>query len=694
MKFCLNMIVKNESKIIKRLLQSVYDIFENDMTFCICDTGSEDDTCNLIYSFSREKKISGHIINEPFKNFEWNRNFVLSYIQKLEIKCDYVLLLDADMMLTGNKVNIVNYITNINKIDGFQIFQGTEDFFYPNIRIIKNLPMNGLSNSEKGFHYIGVTHEVINTPKDYKINVIDRSILFINDVGDGGAKSDKYTRDIKLLQEYLFYKPNDSRNTFYLANSYHDSGQFEKAIDVYKKRIILGGWVEELYYSAYRIGLCYMELSKSNSLGFCQSEYVENAIYYFLKAYEIHPHRVENLYQIIKHYRQINSGRLALHFCKLACDIAKETMTKGTPQFLFHHNKIYEYGLDVEYIVLSKLDGNMNVSKELLNVLNRSNDVSMCYEALFYYNMYVQQIKSNAIKHFTFNSNIGEFVSSSSSIIQDTMTSNYIYNVRYVNYLINPDGTYKCGPQIETINVQYILNSTNMNVLSKHIYNNGVNDMRKYRGIEDLRIFNHNNGNIYFTGTGLHNSGKIGVVFGVYNNNANLISYELNSPRNNDCEKNWVFVQNTDNSEKIRMIYHWHPLQIGVVQLIKNDISSAQFSITETYPTPRLFRFVRGSTNLIKFDNHNLFAIAHMVSPSTSISPRIYYHLFIKISNDFKTIKYTMPFKFTSESIEYCIGLTINNKNESEIICTYSTWDRTTNLCIFNKSFINSLFID
>ena len=38
---CLNMIVKNESKIIKRLLTSVMNIID---CYCICDTGSSDST--------------------------------------------------------------------------------------------------------------------------------------------------------------------------------------------------------------------------------------------------------------------------------------------------------------------------------------------------------------------------------------------------------------------------------------------------------------------------------------------------------------------------------------------------------------------------------------------------------------------------------------------------------------------------
>ena len=56
---CLNMIVKNESHIIIRLLQSVISIID---TYCICDTGSNDNTIEIIKHFFKENKIQGKII--------------------------------------------------------------------------------------------------------------------------------------------------------------------------------------------------------------------------------------------------------------------------------------------------------------------------------------------------------------------------------------------------------------------------------------------------------------------------------------------------------------------------------------------------------------------------------------------------------------------------------------------------------
>jgi glycosyltransferase involved in cell wall biosynthesis len=66
---CLNMIVKNESKIILRLLQSVLPIID---TYCICDTGSTDDTVKIIEKFFQKTNISGRIVSEPFKDFAHN----------------------------------------------------------------------------------------------------------------------------------------------------------------------------------------------------------------------------------------------------------------------------------------------------------------------------------------------------------------------------------------------------------------------------------------------------------------------------------------------------------------------------------------------------------------------------------------------------------------------------------------------
>jgi len=238
---CLNMIVKNESNIIRRLFDSVISIID---TYCICDTGSTDNTVKIIEEYFKEKGIYGKIVFEPFKNFCHNRNFALKSCLGMS---DFVLLLDADMTIKINKFNKIDLL----KADSFNILQGNDSFFYQNMRIVKN---NGL------YKYVGVTHEYIDSPQNNTVLSFDKNSIFINDIGDGGSKSNKFERDINLLLDGIKDEPNNVRYYFYLANSYHDSGKFEEAINTYLKRISLGGWDQEVWYSYYRIGLCYKNM--------------------------------------------------------------------------------------------------------------------------------------------------------------------------------------------------------------------------------------------------------------------------------------------------------------------------------------------------------------------------------------------------------------------------------------------------
>jgi glycosyltransferase involved in cell wall biosynthesis len=281
---CINMIVKNESKIITRMLDTVLPIID---AYCICDTGSTDNTVQIIEDYFKEKNIPGKVVVEPFLNFAHNRNFALKACEGLS---DYILLMDADM-----KLKITNFDkAKLRDYDSCYILQGSDNFYYQNMRIVKN---------DGRFNYVGVTHEYVNTPSDNKLLAIKKDELFIDDLGDGGCKNDKFERDVRLLTGAIEANPNCDRSHFYLANSYHDSGQYEMAIPIYEKRIKIGGWAQEVWYSYYRIGNCYKNLGN-----------MDKAISVWMEAYQYLPIRVENLYEIIYHYRNCSKHKLAEMF--------------------------------------------------------------------------------------------------------------------------------------------------------------------------------------------------------------------------------------------------------------------------------------------------------------------------------------------------------------------------------------------
>jgi tetratricopeptide (TPR) repeat protein len=197
------------------------------------------------------------------------------------------------------------------------LFQGNEDFYYKNARIVRNA----------GYSYSGVTHEYLNLPDGHTSHCLTKDELFILDIGDGGSKANKFERDIELLTNGIKDDPTNVRYHFYLANSYNDSGNKEKAIVYYKKRSEMGGWYQEIWMSHYRLGLIY----ESSNLP-------EYAIFHWLQCLQIIPNRIENLYEIIKYYRIHSKHHLALHFYTMAKNILKTLPNNEKDNFLFLKN--------------------------------------------------------------------------------------------------------------------------------------------------------------------------------------------------------------------------------------------------------------------------------------------------------------------------------------------------------------------
>ena len=666
---CLNMIVKNESKIITRLLDSVVSIID---CYCICDTGSTDETINIINEYFGNKGIPGKIVTEPFQNFSHNRNVSLHSCLGMS---DYVLLLDADMVL-----EIKSFNKNVlNNADCFYILQGSDSFYYQNMRIVKN---NGKYN------YCGVTHEYINTPEGSKILGFEKTKLFIKDVGDGGAKNDKYERDIRLLLEGIQEEPSNVRYYFYLANSYHDSGKFDEAIPFYKKRIEFGGWIEEVWYSYYRIGLCYKNMGKMG-----------DAISTWMEGYNHYPERLEGLYEIIQHYRIISKHKLCNIFYKLSQDVLNKNLNRDN--YLFLNNDVYLSKIYYEYTIFSAYLGVKNINNEVMQVLNNSQDEAISNNLLqnmkFYKDILIQ--KKKIIMDNTITSNINNenmtLKSSSSCLLLNVDNNGYKMNVRYVNYHINENGGYlNCDKHIITVN-KYIELDKDFNILREKWIELKF-DNRRYIGIEDIRVFNDIETNkLMFIGTGLHKNDNIGIVFGDYDtNNFTLKESEL-VPNfcNSSCEKNWVFV---DYKNSTHIIYNWSPLQI-----CKINTDSSKLSLVETREMPNIFKKIRGSTCGFKYSNkvggsiqenismniieEEIWFVTHIVSYE---NPRHYYHIIAVFDTNMKLLRYSAPFKFEGDPIEYCLSIVVEDE---EVIMNYSTWDRTTRIGVYDKKYIDSI---
>jgi tetratricopeptide (TPR) repeat protein len=675
------MIVKNESHIIKRLFDSVMPIID---TYCICDTGSTDNTIEIIKEYFKEKGLSGKIITEPFKNFSYNRNFSLQACFGLS---DYVLLLDADMIVESN-----NFDKNIlHTADSFHILQGNESFTYQNVRIVKN---TGL------YKYVGFTHEYIDVPQNNNMLSFSKKDIFIRDIGDGGSKGNKFERDIILLLDGIKEEPNNGRYYFYLANSYYDLGRFNKAVTIYKKRIEIGGWREEVWYSYYRIGLC---LKNSNKFS--------DALFYWLEGYNYYPERLEGIYEIIKHYRIISKHKLCMLFYKVAEEILNKNENKDS--YLFLHNDIYSHKIYHEYTIFASYCGINNINNEIVHILNNSDDAIVLNNVLsnmkFYKQILQQKIllnSDNNIVSLVDGDNV-TFTSSSSCLIKNPNNNGYFCNIRYVNYNVEENGSYTIfGKHIISVN-KFVEFDNNFSVIKKE-WINLLFDDRLYIGVEDVKIyFDKYKNKLLYIGTGYHSNNQIGIVSGEYN--LNQKKFEINelkqSFKETSCEKNWIFV---DYKNKTHIIYEWHPLTICTLE--NNNLT-----IVERKVMPKVFSRVRGSssgfvyTKINKLDDNNndddgdnnnnniniqintieseIWFVTHIVSYDI---PRHYYHIISVFDLNMNLLRYSAPFKFEGKPIEFCLSIIVEDER---VLINYSTQDKTTRIGIYDKKYIDSLLL-
>lgn len=642
---CLNMIVKNESKIITRLFDSVIGVIDN---YCICDTGSTDDTIDIIRNYFSNKNISGKIVTEPFKNFCHNRNFALNSCLGM---ADYILLLDADMVFEVADFDK----TKMNGYDSFSILQGNDSFYYKNTRIVKN---NGL------YKYIGVTHEYIDTPHNNNNHNFKKCELFIRDLGDGGSKCDKFERDIKLLLSGIAEEPNNVRYYFYLANSYHDIGKYHESIDAYKKRISLGGWVQEVWYSHYRIGICLKKMGKIN-----------DAINYWLKGFYYYPERLEGLYEIMHHYRLTSQHYLCNEIYKKAKPILD--LDNNRDDYLFLHNDVYTYKIYYEFTIISSYVGINNINYEIVKMLNSARNSievnNLMSNIKFNKDILTQKTKiifsDNCMKNI--NKEKVKFYSSSSCLIPKT--GGYKMNIRYVNYYINSNGCYP--KNIITLN-KYVELDNYFNITCDGWFDLNFTN-RKYEGIEDIRIFNDKE--LLYIGTGYHSNNKLGIVTGKYDiDECKIVGNEITQNfKNTDCEKNWVFVH-FNNSTHI--VYEWYPLCICK---INNDTNILDKVCVREMPL--IFSKVRGSSCGFAFNENEIWFVNHIVSYE---SPRHYYHIISVFDINMQLLRYSAPFKFEGEAIEYCLSIAVE---DDRVLMNYSTWDRTTIIGVYDKKYIDSI---
>ena len=625
MNIVLILMIRNESKIIERCLKAVEGVVD---AFCVHDTGSSDNTCDIVKNFLVGR--TGCLTTSEWKDFGHNRTLSFQnardYVRdtlKWDLDKTYGLLLDADMVFhTGDLRK--HALTE----KGYSIFQRNGTLEYPNCRLIR---------MDHEWVCRGVTHEYWDGPTQ----PLSKDVCWIDDRNDGGCKSDKFERDARLLEQGLEKEPTNVRYMFYLGQTYHCLGRDRAAIRMYKQRFRAGGWDEERWYSLYMIGTSYLKLKETAKFE-----------KYMNLAHEFRPSRAESLYKLAKYFREESQHYKSYQYIVMG---KKIPMPKDS---LFIETNVYTGLFDYEeticlYYMGRKKEG---LRKSMEYMLQKTENLHSVYlNCEFYVEPISKVFQNHPIQRDVFGRN---YHPSSVSSFGD------IQMVRFVNYSITDTGSYDMkegnySPN-HKVRTQNAIWTQDGEVI--HMNDSTVTLPRREHhilGLEDVRIYSNSKQQLRFVATAGEFSEKIRIltgeidpVEGAYRN-----TVVVKSPFNTDCEKNWIPVNDTDD-----ILYSWSPLRVG-------HLEGDELKIDKEIATPWFFQHLRGSAVPILVKNE-LWCLVHYVKYSM---PRKYFHCIVVLDPQTYAPKHiSLPFVFRNDGIEYCLSMT-QQKNEIEFI--FSSWD-------------------
>ncbi len=344
---CLNMIVKDETQVIERCLNSVKPIIDY---WVIVDTGSTDGTQKMIKEIMKD--VPGELHERPWVNFGHNRNEAL---QLAHNKGDYLLFIDAD-----------------------EEFAFDEDFTMPELdKGAYSVRINHsgshyyrklLVNNHLDWKWTGVLHEFLGCAQPYNSEVLEKVVNIYRSEGNRSQDPQKFQKDAAVLEAALKDEPDNSRYVFYLAQSYRDAGENELALENYQKRVSMGGWDQEVFWSKYQIAFLQEKLKKDPG----------TVIQSYCDAYQYRPTRVEPLGRLASYFRGEGNHLMGYLVANYGLSVPK------SDDILFVEGWVHDYWLLFERSVsaywIGKYEEALQDSKELLAKPHLPKHIRECVE--------------------------------------------------------------------------------------------------------------------------------------------------------------------------------------------------------------------------------------------------------------------------------------------------------------------------
>lgn len=227
-------ITHDEPGTLPTMLASVRDIIDGPtIAFHV---GEHDDTIEILRDFDTEVHL------RQWADFDgsWNELFALAQGRA-----------DRFIYAAANEVWTHTDLPDLGDVPSYMIryTRGPYEFRLPN-----------LLRGDIPWTISAPVHGVIKPDFFEERRSLDELTVLIDD--SDGRRPEKISRYLPICERMVAQDPDDSRAVFYLARTYFDVGRYEEAIRMYDRRIIMGGWDEEVWHAHYMKGVAQIKLGR------------------------------------------------------------------------------------------------------------------------------------------------------------------------------------------------------------------------------------------------------------------------------------------------------------------------------------------------------------------------------------------------------------------------------------------------
>jgi glycosyltransferase involved in cell wall biosynthesis len=333
-RFCFLAIVRDESSVIERCLESVKNMATS---YLVCDTGSKDDTVSKIETTMKSYKIPGEVISKKWSSYGEIKNYLWSVSLEHPLTRDakYICWLNADEVFITDPKDYLSYPSKEVSKELYEYLEGRKENVFRlgerynvvecqgchiarnNQRYVWNLPykeyLSGPSYSETYLDLLWV--KVFHFPESPSSSYLSQ-------------KMERIRLKVDLILQWLDSNPKHQdvpRMTFYLAELYVNISP--EAITFYKQVVASPLITQEKYIAILRLASLVEDMAYR--------------LYLWIVAQQMFPKRLEAYYDMMMYYH--NAGE---H--QRAAGVFYSATTTRTPPLdgLFIRRNIYDYLFD------------------------------------------------------------------------------------------------------------------------------------------------------------------------------------------------------------------------------------------------------------------------------------------------------------------------------------------------------------